>query len=94
MHGRADGSIGNNSRTNTSTAGRHRVAANLYKQIAVSGSGSWVLRYELRGKKRWMGLGPLAVFSLREALARAREAQQQIYSAVEISAPRRPARRS
>jgi integrase len=78
MHGTAD-SI----RKSSATAGRYRVAANLYKQIAASGSGSWVLRYEMHGKKRWMGLGPLAVFSLKEALARARGAQQLIYSGVD-----------
>ena len=50
--------------------GRYRVGAALYKQIAASGAGSWVLRYELRGRKRWMGLGPIAVFSQKEALAR------------------------
>jgi integrase len=88
------GSIGNNGRTNTSTAGRYRVAANLYKQIAASGSGSWVLRYEFRGKKRWMGLGPLAVFSLKEAMARARGAQQQIYSGVDPIDARRNERAS
>jgi hypothetical protein len=75
------GSIGNSTRPNT--AGRYRAGPNLYRQIAASGSGSWVLRYEMRGKKRWMGLGPLAVFSLKEAMARAREAQQQIYTGVD-----------
>jgi integrase len=90
------GNIGNNTRTNATrtaptttarsaatTAGRYRAGPNLYKQIAASGSGSWVLRYELAGRKRWMGLGPLAVFSLREAMQRAREAQQQIYSGID-----------
>jgi integrase len=98
------GSIGNNGKTASSigkpvakigqvfTAGRHRVAANLYKQIAASGSGSWVLRYEMRGKKRWMGLGPIGIFSLREALARAREAQQQIYSGIDPIDARRQTR--
>jgi integrase len=79
MHGRAD-SIGKSSAI---PAGRYRVAANLYKQIAASGAGSWVLRYEMAGRKRWMGLGPIAVFSLKEALARARGAQQLIYSGVD-----------
>jgi integrase len=74
------------------TAGRYRAGPNLYKQIAASGAGSWVLRYELRGKKRWMGLGPLAVFSLKEAMARAREAQQQIYSGIDPIDQRRQTR--
>src|SRR5450631_4453616 len=94
MHGRAD-SIGNSRSTTaaaTATAGRYRAGPNLYKQIAASGSGSWVLRYEMRGKKRWMGLGPLAVFSLKEAMARAREAQQQIYSGIDPIDQRRQTR--
>jgi integrase len=92
MHGRAD-SIGKLSAA-TATAGRYRAGPNLYRQIAASGSGSWVLRYELRGKKRWMGLGPLAVFSLREAMQRAREAQQQIYSGIDPIDARRNQRAS
>jgi integrase len=86
------GSIGNNGKTNTSTAGRYRAGPNLYKQVAASGAGSWVLRYELAGRKRWMGLGPLSVFSLKEAMARAREAQQQIYSGVDPIDARRQTR--
>jgi integrase len=88
------GSIGNNGKTNTSTAGRYRAGPNLYKQVAASGAGSWVLRYELAGRKRWMGLGPLSVFSLKEAMARAREAQQQIYSGVDPIDARRQTRAS
>jgi integrase len=98
------GNIGNNTRTNAAatvrsamaatTAGRYRAGPNLYKQIAASGAGSWVLRYEMRGKKRWMGLGPLAVFSLKEAMARAREAQQQIYSGIDPIDQRRQTRAS
>src|SRR5450755_1389176 len=94
MHGRAD-SIGNSRSTTaaaTATAGRYRAGPNLYRQIAASGAGSWVLRYEMRGKKRWMGLGPLAVFSLREAMQRARGAQQLIYSGVDPIDQRRQTR--
>jgi hypothetical protein len=73
-------------------AGRYRVGANLYKQIAASGAGSWVLRYELRGRKRWMGLGPIAVFSQKEAMARARAAQQLIYAGTDPIDTRRQER--
>jgi integrase len=85
------GNIGN---TRSSTAGRFRAGPNLYRQIAESGAGSWVLRYEMAGRKRWMGLGPLAVFSLREAMQRARSAQQLIYSGVDPIDQRRQARAS
>src|SRR5260370_11257983 len=75
------GSIGNNTRP--STAGRYRAGPNLYRQVAASGAGSWVLRYEMAGRKRWMGLGPISVFSLKEAQQRARSAQQQIYTGID-----------
>jgi integrase len=71
------------SKNDGAVAGRYRAGPGLYKQIAASGSGSWVLRYEMAGRKRWMGLGPLAIFSTKEAMARAREAQQLIYSGVD-----------
>jgi integrase len=73
-------------------AGRYRVGANLYKQVAASGAGSWVLRYELRSRKRWMGLGPISVFSLKEANARARAALQLIYTGIDPIDARRQTR--
>ena len=73
-------------------AGRYRVSANLYKQIAASGAGSWVLRYEFRSRKRWMGLGPITVFSQKDAMARAREAQQLIYAGTDPIDARRQTR--
>jgi integrase len=76
------------------TAGRTRAGPNLYRQVAESGAGSWVLRYELRGRKRWMGLGPISVFSLKEAMARARAAQQLIFSGVDPIDARRQGRAS
>src|SRR6516225_11312762 len=48
----------------------------LYLQVTASGAKSWVLRYQLRGQERWMGLGSAADFSLREARERARAARQ------------------
>ena len=44
----------------------------LYLQVSASGAKSWLLRYEIGGRKRWMGLGPASVFSLKEARERAR----------------------
>jgi integrase len=78
----------------STTAGRYRAGPNLYKQIAASGAGSWVLRYEMRGKKRWMGLGPIGIFSLKEAMARARVAQQLIFSGIDPIDQRRQTRAS
>ena len=48
----------------------------LYLQITPAGSKSYVLRYQLRGQERWMGLGGASEFTLSEARTRARAARQ------------------
>jgi integrase len=50
----------------------------LYLQISASGARSWLLRFELLGKERMMGLGSAAYFSLAQARERAREARRQL----------------
>jgi Arm DNA-binding domain len=60
--------------------GRHFDAHGLYLQVPEPGQkqprthrASWLLRYELNGRERWMGLGPAGDFTLDEARARARQ---------------------
>lgn len=48
----------------------------LYLQIARGGSKSWAYRFQLNGKPRWMGLGPVDAVSLAEAREAAREARR------------------
>jgi len=55
----------------------------LYLQRGESGSASWLLRYERNGRERWMGLGPKSVFTTKQARARARVAQQQLYDGID-----------
>ena len=43
--------------------------------VVTSGGASWILRYELHGRERWLGLGPVNLVSLKDARARAREAR-------------------
>lgn len=53
---------------------------NLYLQVSKSGTKSFVFRYELRGKRRSMGLGPYPAVSLvqaRESATRCRQLLQQ-----------------
>ena len=50
----------------------------LYLQVSARGAKSWLLRYEIDGRKRWMGLGSASDFSLKEARERARSARQKI----------------
>jgi len=72
-------------------AGRKHYAR-IVSQIGESGSKSWLLRYQRNGKERWMGLGPKSVFTVKEARARARAAQQQIYDGIDRLLARREQR--
>ena len=58
--------------------GRHHDQHGLYLQIGPTGSKSWLLRFALGGKERFMGLGSVRTFSLKEARVRARRARQQL----------------
>ncbi len=47
--------------------GKHPLGENLYLQVSKSGTRSWIFRYTLDGKGRWMGLGSASVVSLAKA---------------------------
>jgi hypothetical protein len=51
--------------------GQHRVSRNLYLQVTPTGTRSWLFRYMLAGKARWLGLGPTDLVTLAEARAKA-----------------------
>jgi integrase len=61
-------------------------------QVSDSGAKSWLLRYEIDGRKRWMGLGSASVFSLKEARERARLARQKISDKIDPLQVRRAER--
>jgi integrase len=52
-------------------------------QITKAGVKSWLLRYELNGRERWMGLGPIDLISLKEARNRARAARVQLLDGID-----------
>lgn len=52
--------------------------AGLYLQVKETGSKSWVFRYMLKGRARWMGLGPLPDVSLAEARDKAALARKTL----------------
>ena len=58
--------------------GRYLDERGLYLQVLSPTNRSWLLRYELRGRERWMGLGPLKDFGLEEAREEARKARKLI----------------
>ena len=58
-----------------SKSGMHADGGGLYLQVTPGGT-SWVLRYMLDGKAREMGLGPLALYGLADARAKALDARE------------------
>ena len=69
----------------TRNPGRYRdgLVPGLLLQISDFGAKSWVLRYELRGRERMMGIGPVTAFNLKEARERARSARQFLADGVD-----------
>ena len=58
--------------------GRYGDGHGLWLQVTPTGTKSWLLRYQLRGRAHAMGLGPLDLISLAEARDRAREARRTL----------------
>jgi integrase len=64
----------------------------LYLQVTASGARSWLLRFELNGKEKMMGLGSAAIFSLAQARERARSARQLLTDGVDPLAAKKAAK--
>ena len=62
--------------TKVKKPGMHPDGGGLYLQVSKSGAKSWIYRYTLNGKARYMGLGPLDTVSLSEARKKADVARQ------------------
>jgi integrase len=68
--------------------GRYSDGDGLFVQITKSGVRSWLFRYSVRGKERWMGLGPLdgadgATVSLDEARNKAEIARTLLKAGID-----------
>src|SRR6516165_9031276 len=72
--------------------GRHPDGHGLYLQIASAGAASWLFRYEVAGRERMLGLGPLHTVSLKEARERAKAARLQLLDGVDPLEARKAAR--
>ncbi|ANK80279.1 MAG: integrase [Rhizobiales bacterium NRL2] len=57
----------------TQPVGRHHDGGGLYLQVIESGARTWLFRYMLDGKQRWMGLGSARDVPLKEAREKAME---------------------
>jgi integrase len=63
--------------------GRYGAGRGLVLQVVSPTNASWLLRYQRFGRERWLGLGPVADFTLVEARERARRARQQLRDGVD-----------
>ena len=63
--------------------GRHGDGHGLYLQITPAGVKSWLLRYQVAGRERFYGLGPIHTVSLAEARERARRARLLILDGID-----------
>ena len=66
----------------------------LHLQVTAGAGRSWVYRYQVAGKRRDMGLGPLDAVTLAEARHRAQEARQLVLAGQDPIEARRLARMS
>jgi integrase len=71
--------------------GMYHDGGGLYLQITMGGA-SWVLRYQLAGCPRYMGLGPVALYGLSDARARALDAKRLRHDQIDPIEARRQAR--
>lgn len=67
----------------TKSPGMYADGAGLYLRVTEEGTKNWVLRFMLARKPRWMGLGPVSLFGLQEARAKALDARRLRYEGVD-----------
>jgi hypothetical protein len=76
------------------TPGRYRdkETRGLYLQVGPTGTKSWLLRYELNGRERFMGLGPFPTISLKLARERAQEQRRKLADGIDPIEAKKAAR--
>lgn len=72
--------------------GMYADGGGLYLRITPQGTKNWVLRYMLDRRPRWMGLGPLGLYGLAEARARALDARKMRHEGIDPIEARRAVR--
>jgi integrase len=72
--------------------GMYADGGGLYLRVTPEGARNWVLRYMLDRRPHWMGLGPLALYSLHEARAKAHEARRKRHEGIDPIEARRAER--
>jgi integrase len=72
--------------------GMYADGGGLYLRITPDGARNWVFRYMLDRRPHWMGLGPLALYSLADARARALDARRKRHEGIDPIEARRAER--
>jgi integrase len=72
--------------------GMYADGAGLYLRVTPDGAKSWVLRYMLDRRPRWMGLGPLSLYGLADARTRALDARRKRHDGIDPIEARRAER--
>jgi hypothetical protein len=72
-----------------STPGRYIDGDGLYLQVSKTGGRSWLLRYQLKHRPRFMGLGPVDRVPLAEARELAHAARRQLLAGIDPIEQRR-----
>jgi integrase len=73
-------------------AGMYADGGGLYLRVTEDGNKSWVYRFMLNGRPRWMGLGPLALYGLQEARQKAVDARRLRHEGIDPIEARRAVR--
>ena len=72
--------------------GMYADGGGLYLRVTPEGARNWVLRYMLDRKPHWMGLGPLLLYGLQEARAKALDARRKRHEGIDPIMARRAER--
>jgi integrase len=72
--------------------GMYADGGGLYLRVTPEGARNWVLRFMLDRRPRWMGLGPLALYGLQEARAKALDARRKRHEGIDPIEARRTER--
>jgi integrase len=72
--------------------GMYPDGSGLYLRVTPEGARNWVLRYMLDRRPHWMGLGPVALYGLAEARARALDARRKRHDGIDPIEARRAER--
>ena len=70
-------------------AGMYADGGGLYLRVTPQGTKNWVLRFMLDRRPRWMGLGPLTLYGLADARAKALDARRKRHEGIDPIEARR-----